>query len=364
MADAADDESPYMQDVSVGMFLLEICSQLTRKCQTLKNKTKVDGSPVTQADLAVQAIVTLYLQIIDSNMRLIAEEDETFCQGEENAALLASVTGLVNHYFPFSVIERTVEFTSEEVLEALTKGKANPSNDRICWVLDPIDGTRGFIENEQYALALGKIVDGELVLSVVSCPNIPCGDYCESCTLNENENFYPPPKFQEDQTDCWIVAAVKGEGCRQARFEFGQTETTWDKMSKCSVSDKTSLFEFRFCESINYPPSNQGKVARVAASVENPTYRLDGMAKYCLVATGQLEAYVRFSATGKQKVWDHVGELLVREAGGEVSDIQGIHLNFTAGRRLQHNVEIVASNGACHDNLLEVSRTVCKVKKK
>lgn len=363
MADAAP-ESPYLGDVSVGIFLLEICSQLTKQCQNVKNKTKVDGSPVTQADLAVQAIVTLYLEILDSDFRLIAEEDASTCEGEKNLGLLKSVTALVNQFFPMAVVNRNEEFSTDEVLNALRRGNGNPKNDQVCWVLDPIDGTRGFVQNEQYALALGKIVDGELVMSVVSCPNIPAGDYCTLCTLNENENYYAPPKINEEQKDCWLVAAVKGEGCRQTRFTLGQTETMWENMEKCAVSDTTSMFQFRFSESINYPPDTQSKVARVASSVDNPTYRLDGMAKYCLVASGQVEAYVRFSASGKQKIWDHVGELLVREAGGEVSDIQGIHLNFTGGRILEHNCEIVVSNGKCHEDLLEVSRTVCNVKKR
>lgn len=362
MADAAENANAYLADVSVGLFLLEICSQLTKQCQGVPGKTKVDGSPVTQADLAVQAIVTLYLQVLDSNMRLVAEEDASECMSDPG--ILAEVTILVNQFFPFNVIERSDKFSSEEVLSALKSGNADPSNDQVCWVLDPIDGTRGFVQGEQYAIALGKIVDGELVMSVVSCPNIPAGEYCENCKLNEDENYYAPPKVGSDQQDCWIVAAVKGEGCREARFELGQIETTWEKMTKASVSSKTSLFDFRFCESINYPPETQAKAARVAASLPTPTYRLDGMAKYCLVATGNLEAYLRFSAAGRQKIWDHVGELLVREAGGEVSDIRGIHLNFTGpGIRLSHNAQIVVSNGACHEDLLEVSRTVLGIKK-
>jgi len=363
MAEAAADNiaNNHEDDVSVAIFLLEICTQLTKKCQSLKNKTKVDGSPVTQADLAVQALVTLYLEILDANFKLLAEEDESTCSGEENAELLASVTDLVNTYFPFATIERDEKFTSAEVLNALTKGKGRQPGDAdndACWILDPIDGTRGFIEDGQYALALGKIVDGELVVSVVSCPNIPAGEYCKLCTLNENENFYPPPKTQPEQEDSWLVAAIKGGGCRQCRFKVGQTETIWSKMEKCSVSDQGHMFDFRFCESINYPPENQAKVASLAASISNPTYRLDGMAKYCLVATGQMEAYLRFSASGKQKAWDHVGDLLVREAGGEVSDVKGIHLNFTTGRLLSHNIEIVASNKKCHEDILELSRTV------
>ena len=39
--------------------------------------------------------------------------------------------------------------------------------------LDPIDGTKGFLRNDQYAVALALIEDGKPVLGVLGCPNIP-----------------------------------------------------------------------------------------------------------------------------------------------------------------------------------------------
>ena len=41
------------------------------------------------------------------------------------------------------------------------------------WVLDPIDGTRGFVGMRQYAVCLGMLVDGQVVLGVLGCPNLP-----------------------------------------------------------------------------------------------------------------------------------------------------------------------------------------------
>ncbi|KAE8680153.1 hypothetical protein F3Y22_tig00111392pilonHSYRG00363 [Hibiscus syriacus] len=38
------------------------------------------------------------------------------------------------------------------------------------WVLDPVDGTLGFVRGDQYAVALALIEDGKLVLG---CPNYP-----------------------------------------------------------------------------------------------------------------------------------------------------------------------------------------------
>lgn len=41
------------------------------------------------------------------------------------------------------------------------------------WVLDPIDGTRGFVGMRQYAVCLGMLQDGEVALGVLGCPNLP-----------------------------------------------------------------------------------------------------------------------------------------------------------------------------------------------
>lgn len=41
------------------------------------------------------------------------------------------------------------------------------------WVLDPIDGTRGFVGMRQYAVCLGMLQDGDVALGVLGCPNLP-----------------------------------------------------------------------------------------------------------------------------------------------------------------------------------------------
>lgn len=41
------------------------------------------------------------------------------------------------------------------------------------WTIDPIDGTKGFLRGEQYAVCLSLIVDGEVTIGVIGCPNLP-----------------------------------------------------------------------------------------------------------------------------------------------------------------------------------------------
>merc|ERR1740117_580991 len=62
--------------------------------------------------------------------------------------------------------------TAEQTLEAIDRGLHEGGSGRF-WVLDPIDGTKGFLRREQYAVCLGLVEDGEVLVAVLGCPNLP-----------------------------------------------------------------------------------------------------------------------------------------------------------------------------------------------
>jgi 3'(2'), 5'-bisphosphate nucleotidase len=54
-----------------------------------------------------------------------------------------------------------------------------------------------------------------------------------------------------------------------------------------------------------------------------------------------------------EKIWDHAaGALIVEEAGGKVTDLDGNLLDFSHGARLGSNRGILATNGPIHNALL------------
>src|SRR5690606_27076032 len=61
----------------------------------------------------------------------------------------------------------------EQVLSWVDCGGAAPDPQGRFWTLDPIDGTKGFLRGEQYAIALALIEQGRVVLGVLGCPNLP-----------------------------------------------------------------------------------------------------------------------------------------------------------------------------------------------
>ena len=59
------------------------------------------------------------------------------------------------------------------VCQWIDRGSAQ-SADRY-WTLDPIDGTKGFLRGDQYAVALALVVDGDVKVGVLGCPNLTDG---------------------------------------------------------------------------------------------------------------------------------------------------------------------------------------------
>ena len=65
--------------------------------------------------------------------------------------------------------------------------------------MDPIDGTKGFLRGGQYAVCLGLLLDGKVVVGVMGCPNLP---------VDHNA-----PEGEKGV----IFVAVKGQGAFQVR---------------------------------------------------------------------------------------------------------------------------------------------------
>ena len=62
-------------------------------------------------------------------------------------------------------------------------------------MLDPVDGTLGFIRGDQYAVALALLEDEKVVIRVLGCPNYPMKKELLSYHHQQHQtilNFTPP----------------------------------------------------------------------------------------------------------------------------------------------------------------------------
>jgi 3'(2'), 5'-bisphosphate nucleotidase len=92
--------------------------------------------------------------------------------------------------------------------------------------------------------------------------------------------------------------------------------------------------------------------------VEAEPVRMDSQAKYAVLAAGAGEIYLRLLSASRpeyrEKIWDQAaGSIVIEEAGGKVTDLDGNGLDFTQGRTLAKNRGICATNGYLHENALK-----------
>jgi 3'(2'), 5'-bisphosphate nucleotidase len=309
--------------------------EAARLCRSVRSQkapavlAKADRSPVTVADFGSQALVGRALADAFADDLLIAEEDASALRSGPNAGLLAEVVAQVRALHP--------DAHAGTVCDWIDRGGASAFNDRF-WTLDPIDGTKGFLRNEQYAIALALVVDGRIAVAALACPNL-------ATEPGGNDTAAPIGV---------IFAAVRGQGSVSIPLGVdGETRETPIRVSDCD--DPAAA---RICESVESGHSAHGESAAVAArlGIVAAPLRLDSQAKYGVVARGRAEAYLRLPTSPGycEKIWDHAaGVLVVEEAGGTVTDIHGRPLEFTHGNELTANRGVIVTNGRLHGRVLE-----------
>lgn len=283
---------------------------------------KKDKSPVTIADLGGQAVITNEIRKKFPDDHIIAEEDASTII--ENADIKSKVLSLVNGCL-------SEEFDDNRLIETLTNQSHASDGSKRFWTIDPIDGTKGFLRKEQYAIALALIEDGQVVLGVLGCPNYPI----KNNNIDKGCLFY----------------ATKGGGTFVQYIDNSQS-------NKISVDCVENSSDARFCESVESGHSSHDVHAKISENlgITNEPYRIDSQCKYAAVAQGDASIYLRLArgTTYKEKIWDHAaGLIVVEEAGGKVTDMKGRELDFTQGRCLENNLGIIATNGKLHSQVLE-----------
>ncbi len=307
---------------------VRLASRLCREVQArlVEGSTlqKGDRSPVTVADFGAQAVVSHLLARAFPEVPMVGEEDAEALRRPENAALADQV---------FSAVEAVAPgLTPEQVLAAIGRGNHPGGRTGRFWTLDPIDGTKGFLRLDQYAVALALVEDGSPVLGVLGCPNLP------------------HRASEPDGPRGCLFAAVRGQGAVQVPLE-GTEEVP------VHVDDVSDPSQARFCESVEKAHSNQSHSAQVARllGITQPPFRIDSQCKYAAVARGDASIYLRLPTRKDyvERIWDHAaGYAVVTEAGGRVTDVAGRPLDFGRGRGLEANRGVVVTNGRIHDAVL------------
>jgi 3'(2'), 5'-bisphosphate nucleotidase len=293
---------------------------------------KEDRSPVTVADFAVQALIAQALSEISPEIPLVAEESSKELARPAGESVLRLTAEYLAQYQP-SVSEK-------DVRRWIERGQGSACDQ--FWVLDPVDGTKGFLRGGQYAVALALVEDKEVRIAVLGCPHLAPGD--------------TEPKEVNPSSEGSIFVAVRGQGSWAC--SLGSEEFFPIRVSRCNEPSEAVVL--RSFESSHTNVEQMSELLRFL-DVKGEPIRMDSLAKYALLALGKGDLLFRLISSGasgyREKIWDQAaGSLVVEEAGGRITDLDGRRLDFSTGRILEKNRGILASNGSLHEMALAAVR--------
>ena len=305
----------------------ELCQQVQAEMVSTDAVQKSDRSPVTIADYGSQALICKAIADAFPDDTVVAEENAQSLR--QNRTLLERVTEYVSCFVKIDT-QTDSNISAQDVCDWIDSGSGDIENS--FWTLDPIDGTKGFLRRDQYAIALAWIVDGEVQLGVLGCPNLP------------HQLDVP-----DSDRGCVFVAS-RGEGTTIYTLNG-------ELMGDAHVSKNVSRLAESY-ESTHGDSTTHLKIAKHLGLDKQPL-QIDSQAKYGVVARGEASLYLRLPNPAypdyRECIWDHAaGLIVVEEAGGKVTDAKGRPLNFLSGRRMIDNLGVVATNGMLHSDVLAV----------
>lgn len=287
------------------------------------SRDKADLSPVTVADLGAQAVIRVALRRSCEAIPVLGEEDADML---DDAAFAERVVTAV------AAIEPGMDLS--DVREALGR-EVGAGSAAERFVLDPIDGTKGYLRGDQYAIALAYLRGDQVVAAALGCPSL------------------------DGPSGRGVILAAAADG--------GVTEVPTSNPTLAGrpvgVTEEGDVRRFRFVESVESAHSAHGPAEEIRdrLGVTADVVRIDSQCKYAAVARGDAEAYLRLPTRKdyREKAWDHAaGWLCVTAGGGRVTDVDGRPIDWSHGARLESNRGIVATNGRRHDDVVAAVRSV------
>lgn len=228
-----------------------ICREYYRKADELDVVKKGDATPLTEADTALHHLITGRLQSMKVRLPVLSEESEA-------------------------------------------KEIASRRQWRACWVIDPLDGTKEFIEKtDQFTINVALVIEGKSELGVIS---VPC--------LKEH----------------WV--GVVGNGAAI----FPEREGLSGKVVQAKPYRASQ--PMIMLASHRHSPKRVADLMRSLSETFTEVERVNSgsAVKFCDVVSGAADVYPRTSPCSE---WDvAAGDALVRAAGGSVTDSEGAQIMY------------------------------------
>lgn len=262
---------------------------------------------------AIKILRAYYRGEPGKNGQALALEIQNQTDGPVTAADLA-----VNQYIlsKLESIFGTEQFgyLSEETYK--TSSSTVPLPQDWVWILDPLDGTRDFIDRTgEYAFHLALTHRGRPILAVVACPEVNRLYYASlggGAFVEQSDRTSLPLSVSLNQ-QLADLTVVTSRTHRDQRFN--------------------RLLQQLACQRQLAVGSVGGKIAAIVEK--------------------RADVYLSMSGKSAPKDWDMAApELILTEAGGRFTQLDGTALQYNTGDVSQWGC-LVASNGVCHAELCD-----------
>ena len=236
-----------------------------------------------------------------------------------------SKMGIDERFEPVTIADREASRIIVDGLAALFPGdgilseeEADEIEERLThervWVIDPIDGTAGFIKKDgDFAVQIGLSIGGRPELGVVYLP--------------AHRTLY---------------FAANGQGAF--------VETNGGGPQKLRVSAKTDFREMNIAVSRDHRSPKMSRIIK-ELGLRKEIGRGSVGVKIGLIAEQECDLYIHLSH--RTKFWDTCApQIILEEAGGRMTDLFGNEFRYDLDNVMNLN-GIVASNGVAHETTLK-----------
>lgn len=299
----------------------ELCRRVQQSHFVRNDKGTND--PVTIADYGSQVILLRAISRLFPDDGILSEE-----QGEQFMTLLNDAQRTEIAALLSEVLDETIAVDDIPRWLDHNRGIETP---RV-WAVDPVDGTKGFINMRHYTIAVGVLHNGSPADGLMACPGHPSED-------GQGVMFY-----------------TRAGAAHREPLNGGEA-------TRLRVSQRLDMATVQSVESVEWAHSDLETMQRIRQRLGIPDANVvpvDSQEKYGRVAEGMADLFMRLMrrSTDGMWIWDHAaGAAIVIAAGGRVSDLDGQPLDFSRGRQIPNN-GVVVTNGHIHHRVIEAIQAV------
>lgn len=255
--------------------------------------------------------ILLSLQNSDLQVQNAAGDPVTIADEAANRYILNNLQA--------SLGTRDFAYLSEETYQQ--QAPEERLNRPLVWVIDPLDGTKDFIQKTgEFAVHIALVQEQRPILAVVACPAMGK-----------------------------LYFATRGGGCFVEKLD--------GTIASRSVADRSQVEELTVVASRSHRNQRFNQLMqRFPVQKQRAVGSIGG--KIAAIVEQQADLYISLSGKSAPKDWDLAApELILTEAGGCLTRFDGSLLHYNQADVSQWG-GLLASNGPCHSFLCEAANRI------